>query len=138
MEPQPAPAANAASSATAPRPPKPGPSRAAGTAATTPPAPRQRPTQSPACKQYKTYDENEVVVSYDENFDYSQSLNETFSEIMNSLDRQNVQNNLMEMQSRAANLTEESWINEYMRKVPGATKEIAKLAYEQTMDNLKK
>jgi hypothetical protein len=44
----------------------------------------------------------------------------------------------MEMQSRAANLTEESWINEYMRKVPGATKEIAKLAYEQTMDNLKK
>lgn len=96
------------------------------------------PNSTDINKQYKTYDENEVVVSYDENFDYSQSLNETFSEIMNSLDRQNVQNNLMEMQSRAANLTEESWINEYMRKVPGATKEIAKLAYEQTMDNLKK
>ena len=88
-------------------------------------------------KQYTTYAQNEVILRYDESQDYSKDLNDRFSKIMQSLEAQNVQNNLLEMQSRAASLTEESWTKEYMRKVPGATQESAKLAYEQTMANIK-
>jgi hypothetical protein len=96
------------------------------------------PNSTDINRQYKSLGTESITVEKNDNEDWSQALNRVYFEGIKILDRQNVENNLMEMQSRAANLTEESWINEYMRKVPGATKEIAKLAYEQTMDNLKK
>ena len=96
------------------------------------------PTSTDINKQYKSGGTGSRVIQKNDNEDWSQALNRVYYEGIKILDAQNAQNNLLEMQSRAASLTEESWTNEYMRKIPGATKENAKLAYTQAMENLNK
>lgn len=95
------------------------------------------PNSTDINKQYKSMGTQSKAIEKKDDEDWSQALNRIYFEGIKILDRQNAENNLLEMQSRAASLTEESWTKEYMRKVPGATQESAKLAYEQTMANIK-
>lgn len=100
------------------------------------------PTSTDINKQYTTYAENEITLTFDESMDYSQGLNQKFNSIMQAMDAQNAQNNLLEMQSRALQLTEEKWIEEFMRtqQMPqGLTKadfiQIAKNEYKKAIES---